>query len=156
MRESSTTRHAGRVVLIDDRDRLLLFKWEALNVWITPGGGLHAGETYEQAARRELREETGLAIRELGPWVWSRSHTFRWNGRLYDAVERFFLMRTAQFLVSSIGMEPAEAAGASEYRWWSVEELSASSETFAPTRLAELLPPLILHKIPPMPIDTGP
>ena len=156
MTESSTTRHAGRVLLIDSRDRLLLFKWEALEVWITPGGGLHAGESYEQAARRELREETGLAIPELGPWVWSRSHAFRWNGRLYDAVERFFLVRTTRFPVSSIGMEPAEAAEISEHRWWSVDELAASRETFAPTRLAELLPPLIQGEVPPMPIDTGP
>ena len=81
---------------------------------------------------------------------------FRWNGCLINAVERFFLVRTAQFPVLTIGMEPAEAAEASEHRWWSVEELAASRETFAPTRLAELLPPLIQGELPKLPIDTGP
>jgi 8-oxo-dGTP diphosphatase len=34
--------------------------------WVTPGGGLQGRETYAQAARRELREETGLD-QPLGP-----------------------------------------------------------------------------------------
>ena len=65
-------RPAARVLLLDAKDRLLLFRWKPPNVWITPGGGLEVRETYEKAALRELWEETGLAGVALGPWVWSR------------------------------------------------------------------------------------
>ena len=43
-------RPTARVVLIDSGDRLLLFKWLPSNVWITPGGAVEPGETYEEAA----------------------------------------------------------------------------------------------------------
>ena len=71
-------RPAARVLLIDAQDRVLLLRANVGegDVWITPGGALEPGESAEQAALRELREETGVAGAELSPCVWTRVHRF--------------------------------------------------------------------------------
>jgi ADP-ribose pyrophosphatase YjhB (NUDIX family) len=51
----------GRVLLVLERD-----------AWAYPGGRLEAGETPEQAAVREAREEAGIEV-GLGPLLCSRS-----------------------------------------------------------------------------------
>ncbi len=55
---------AGVVVRRDDGAVLLQLRSDD-GTWGPPGGGLHPGETLEQAARRELTEETGLVAGEL-------------------------------------------------------------------------------------------
>lgn len=59
-----------------------------------PGGGLDQDETSEQAAKRELWEETGIDA-EPGPCVWQRRHIFEFRNVLLDEHERFFVMRFA-------------------------------------------------------------
>ncbi len=55
------------VVVLWDRRVLLVRRGRepALGQWSIPGGGQELGETAEAAARRELLEETGLAVGEL-------------------------------------------------------------------------------------------
>ena len=153
-------RHAARVVLLDARDRILLFRWEderlldARSIWITPGGGLNPDESPEAGARRELREETGIEA-PLGPCVWIRSHTFRFADAWIEQRERFFVVRVEKITVSTDGLEPEERIAMVEHRVWSVDDLAASSEWFAPRHLAELLPPLLCGDLPAEPIESG-
>ena len=55
-------RVAAYAVIIDADDRILLAHWNEGRraAWTLPGGGLEPGEDPEHAARREVREETGL------------------------------------------------------------------------------------------------
>ncbi|MBQ1372145.1 MAG: NUDIX hydrolase [Oscillospiraceae bacterium] len=51
---------AGATVLVLRDHKLLLNLRSDTNTWGIPGGGLELGETLEQTAARELREETNL------------------------------------------------------------------------------------------------
>lgn len=70
-----TLRPTARVLLVDEDERVLLFRGESdadgSGFWFPTGGGLEPGETPQQAAVREVLEETGQRI-ELGPEVWTR------------------------------------------------------------------------------------
>jgi 8-oxo-dGTP diphosphatase len=63
----SPKRSIALVMLVDETGRLLLQHRDAQaptspGKWGLPGGGIEAGETPEEAAHRELWEETGLRI----------------------------------------------------------------------------------------------
>ena len=59
-------------VLIDEQGRFLLTSRPEGKVyagcWEFPGGKVEAGETIEQALRRELQEELGITIGPAIPW----------------------------------------------------------------------------------------
>ena len=50
------------VVLSHQEGKILLSRHRQRQTWETQGGHIEPGETPEQAARRELREETGLRL----------------------------------------------------------------------------------------------
>lgn len=65
-----------RVIVIDAQDRVLLVRHGYAPGWHFPGGGVDAGEAAEDAARRELREETN--VEATGPL---RLHGLYFNAR---------------------------------------------------------------------------
>lgn len=74
--------HYAVVLLVDAHGRILLQERDehaprAALQWGCVGGSVEAGETPEQAAYRELTEETGIELRdELRHWV---SRTLTWS-----------------------------------------------------------------------------
>ena len=149
-----------RVLLIDPEQRLLLFASAASReptrtVWFAAGGGIEPGENAADAARREVREETGLADVVLGPHVWSRRHVLRSGDDVVDLREVFFLAHVPAFEIDTTGFTPAERDFVTAWRWWTVDELDATTDLLAPRALPRLLHELLLHGPPPSPISLG-
>ncbi|KAB8168846.1 NUDIX domain-containing protein [Streptomyces sp. 3MP-14] len=151
-------RRSARVLLVDDRDRLLLFRSEGENgaptLWMTPGGGVRRLEPLPRAAARELWEETGLRVAPaaLGERVaWTGGHAdLGWlDGEFEDS---FFFHRVAEHTVDASHWEAHEARTISEHRWWSVAELAATEEFVVPLGLVPLLTDLVAGRRPAAPV----
>ncbi|MYL50585.1 NUDIX domain-containing protein [Halobacillus litoralis] len=52
-------------IIEDSNGRILLQKRSDHGVWGIPGGLLEIGETFDAAVKREVKEETGLELKEL-------------------------------------------------------------------------------------------
>jgi ADP-ribose pyrophosphatase YjhB (NUDIX family) len=141
---------AGRVLLVRFEDRVTDFAW-----WATPGGGVQPGESLEAAARREVREETGLRDFSLGPIVWLREFEYTWRDRRFRQTDHIFAARVEEFEPTVDGFESYELDLLPEHRWWSVDEIERSRERFGPRRLGRLLRELLTDGFPPEPVAIG-
>ncbi len=140
-------RPASRLLVLDARRRVLLFRFENKRgplagkvFWATPGGEVEQGETYAQAACREMFEETGLRIDSAGPEIGRRIATFELStGETIRADERFFAVHIDTLQVSTERWTELERDVMTEHRWWSQQELARATEQIWPEDLAQML-----------------
>lgn len=135
-------RPAARILLVDAVGRTLMFRFtpdDRPPFWCTPGGAVDPGESYEQAARRELLEETGLD-RDCGPQVARRQVEFLTiEGAEVEADERYFRVDIDAHEVNGAGHTALEQRVMQSWRWFTRDELAAHTEPYFPTDLIELL-----------------
>ncbi|UYM06732.1 NUDIX hydrolase [Solicola gregarius] len=143
---NAADRLAARVVLVDAAGRTLLFNGgdparpEGGTWWFTPGGGVDPGETIEDAGRRELLEETGVRVDELGPVVYERYTEFAFNGGMIRQQESYYRVRVDDVPdVDTRGWTELERRSVNSYRWWTLHELRTTDETVYPANLVDLL-----------------
>ena len=141
-----STRFASRVLLFDGRGRVLLFLDEFPDLpgqakWITPGGGAEPGETPEQTAIRELHEETGLLVDDLGPIVHTHDFTVSRPASRHSFAHWDFFVHSVDeaFEPSREFWTPEEHVTVQDIRWWAADELVASGAGFAPRDLPTLI-----------------
>ncbi len=134
-------RVAARVLVVDRDQAVLLFRGgdparpEAGTWWFTPGGGVDPGESLADAARRELLEETGLAVEDLGSVRFDRVVVFEFEGERFQQHEHFFAVRVDRFEPDVRGWTDVERRSMGESEWWTAAEIAASDETFYPEDL---------------------
>ena len=122
---------AGRVLLI----RCVVMRADGEFVfWLTPGGEIEAGETPEQAAVRELREELGLGLAVVA--AYTEANQFEHQGEVRDNVDFVFTAWCAAEAPVLRGVTPEEIAIMKELRWWTTPEIEASVERIFPVDLA--------------------
>lgn len=135
-------RPAARILLVDGEGRALLFRFTVDGrepFWVTPGGALDPGEGYEAAARRELREETGLDL-DPGPQVARRVADFvSVEGVPVTADERYFRVDVDGHEVDPALHTDLERRVMQSWRWFTRAELAAHPEAIYPADLAAML-----------------
>lgn len=150
-------RLAVKLLLLDEQDRVLLIHAKDPRTheecWYPVGGGVEAGETLQQAAIREAREETGLEALPEGSPVWTRDHTYRLDGQMVDVHEEWLLHSVKRFDPVPARLSDYEARSVLGFRWWRAADLRQTADTVYPPRLGHRLAALLREGIPSVPID---
>lgn len=100
---------------------------------------MRPGESHEQAALRELREETGLTDVPLSPEAWrGRPWLATREGVSQEVSQRYFVVRAPWFEIDTSAFEELEKSSVTGHRWWTVDELAATTDLLRPAGLAQL------------------
>lgn len=138
-----TPRPAARILLVDSEGRILMFRFTPEDgrapFWCTPGGAVDPGESYEEAARRELYEETGI-IADPGQQVLRREVDFLTIERVeVTADERYFLVKTDAREIDAAGHTELEQRVMQQWRWFTPADLATLDEAYFPEDLIDIL-----------------
>jgi nucleoside triphosphatase len=112
-------------VVKNARDEILICKMPAdrgvfPGQWGLPGGGIEAGETAENALRRELLEEVGLEVSEIQALFFTDgSYTKTFPDETRQEIYMVFLLYACRAASSPVRLNPEFE----EYRWVKAQEL---------------------------------
>ena len=111
-RAQRETSAGGVVYRLHEGSALFLLIRDSYQNWGFPKGHLESGERAEDAALREVREETGIDDLALRGRIETIDWYFRFRGQLIHKVCHFYLMETSQATTN-----PQHAEGITACRW---------------------------------------
>jgi 8-oxo-dGTP diphosphatase len=139
-------RPAARLIMIDSDGHILLFRFDADDgrpFWATPGGACDPGETYIDAATREMFEETGWSL-DVGDEVARRHAEFTTlEGEDVWSDERYFLVHVPNRTLLTDGHTSLERRVMQSHHWWSLAELDATSDVIFPGDIVDMVTALV-------------
>lgn len=135
-------RRAARIIVLDPADRALMFRYDVPGrppFWVTPGGECEPGESFVQAARRELLEETGIRADPGEEFARLTPEFVTVEGEPVVADERFFLVRVEHDRIDTSRHTALERALMTQHRWFALPELAAWPEALFPRELGAMI-----------------
>ena len=104
-------------VIIKDNHVLLVKRSNPpkLGLWCIPGGKIKFGESLQQAAEREIKEETGITIRAGSP-------VYVFDLIMPDQKIHYIIVDLAAEYVSG---EVKAADDAADAKWWNLDNLAS-------------------------------
>jgi 8-oxo-dGTP pyrophosphatase MutT (NUDIX family) len=115
---------AGGIVINEKEEFLMIFRHDT---WDLPKGKIDRGETIEEAALREVREECGFTSLSLGEQVQNTYHIYEHNERQILKVTYWYLMYSDQKLLT-----PQLEEGITDLRWKSASDMKKVFENTYP------------------------
>lgn len=106
--------------VVDDRGRIALVHRKDNGLWALPGGGMELGESIEDCARREVKEETGLTVEITGlVGIYTNPHhVMKYDGG--EVRQQFSVCYTTRL----VGGELADDSESTGIEWVEADKLS--------------------------------
>lgn len=135
-------RRSARIIVLDPKIRALMFRFDVPDrppFWVTAGGECEPGESFEEAARRELFEETGITA-DPGKQIARTTPQFvTVEGEPVQADERYFLIRVAEAVITTTNHTALERKLMTQHRWFTLPELDQWHEAVFPETLGQMI-----------------
>ena len=159
-------RNSVRVLLINDKKEILLICAEDYKTttidgkyrgryWYTIGGKIESNESVQEAAIREIYEETGIIKEELelGPIVWFGEYDLILSSIKTHNKQQFMVVKTPRNNVTLDYLTPEEKVVIKDISWFSLEKIKNSSEIIYPIVLPDYLGDILDEKYPEKPFE---
>lgn len=140
--EALRLRRAARIIVLDREARALMFRFDVPGrapFWVTAGGECEPQESFAEAARRELFEETGIRA-DPGPEIARLTPQFvTVEGEPVQADERYFFVRIDHPVIDTRRHTALEQQVMTSHRWFTLTELADWPEAVFPQELAAII-----------------